>query len=222
MTDFVSILRKAIEGLNDDSAEMRERVYQRARATLWTRLALIGPPPVTVVERHTRALELAIETVEGLYGGQSDANQSTSPVDDSLNPNEQSREGEAPIDSHLQTSMGQSQEAWTDRPAGVVLQEQPSAVAPDAAFEPYQKPARLVTSSGRVVPAALNEAEPIRFVELSRASTYKLEWPVSSRCGICSKWATCIDLQQCWNRADEGMLVLNPQPSRQTHHEGRT
>lgn len=68
MADFVAVLRKTLDGLNDPNAETRERVYERARATVLARLeAIQPPPPQAVADRQIRALEDAISTVEQGY-----------------------------------------------------------------------------------------------------------------------------------------------------------
>jgi hypothetical protein len=69
MADFVAVLKDAIEGLGDNRPAMRERVYQKARVTLATRLAMVGPPPAAVAERQKRVLEEAIAEVERSYAG---------------------------------------------------------------------------------------------------------------------------------------------------------
>lgn len=68
MADFVAVLKKTLDGLGDNSPEMRARVYDKARATISAKLAAITPPPApTVIERQKAALEQAIKTVEAEY-----------------------------------------------------------------------------------------------------------------------------------------------------------
>ena len=68
MADFVAVLRKTLDGLGETTPEMRERVYDKARATVSAKLAAISPPPPPAVsERQTKALEDAIATVESEY-----------------------------------------------------------------------------------------------------------------------------------------------------------
>ena len=67
MANFVAVLKNAIDGLGDYRPATREKVYQRARATLAARLAVVGPPPLAVVERQKRVLEDAIAEVERSY-----------------------------------------------------------------------------------------------------------------------------------------------------------
>lgn len=68
MADFVAVLKKTLDGLNDPTPELRQRVYDKARATIAAKLAAITPPPPkAVAERQKRALEDAIATVEQQY-----------------------------------------------------------------------------------------------------------------------------------------------------------
>lgn len=69
MADFVAVLRKTLDGLNDTSAPMREKVYDRARATIASKLTAMNPPLAPlVVERQKRALEDAILEIEKGFG----------------------------------------------------------------------------------------------------------------------------------------------------------
>lgn len=68
MADFVAVLRRTLDGLKDPSAEMREKVYDKARATIAAKLAAINPPPPkSVIDRQTQALEAAIAEIEASY-----------------------------------------------------------------------------------------------------------------------------------------------------------
>ncbi|MCO6387125.1 hypothetical protein [Aliihoeflea sp. 40Bstr573] len=68
MADFVAVLKKTIDGLKDNSPQMREKVYDKARATIEAKLAALNPPPPAgVVERQRQALETAIVQVREEY-----------------------------------------------------------------------------------------------------------------------------------------------------------
>lgn len=68
MADFVAVLKKTIDGLGDTSPAMRERVYEKARATVAAKLAAINPPPpAAVAERQKKSLEDAIRQIEAAY-----------------------------------------------------------------------------------------------------------------------------------------------------------
>ncbi|WP_336055387.1 hypothetical protein [Nitratireductor sp. CH_MIT9313-5] len=68
MADFTAVLRKTIGGLKENTPEMREKVYQKARATIDAKLAAVTPPPpAAVVERQKALLEDAIASVEAEF-----------------------------------------------------------------------------------------------------------------------------------------------------------
>lgn len=71
MADFVAILKKTIEGQGVTSAEMRARVYARARHTIEQKLAALTPTPTFEQKaRQMKALDDAISTVEQVYATQ--------------------------------------------------------------------------------------------------------------------------------------------------------
>lgn len=68
MADFVAVLRKTIGTLGENSPEMREKVFEKARATIEAKLAAMDPlPPEAVIERQRKALEDAIAVVRADY-----------------------------------------------------------------------------------------------------------------------------------------------------------
>jgi hypothetical protein len=73
MADFVAVLKKTIDGLAENTPAMRERVYEKARATVAAKLAAITPPPpAAVADRQKQVLEDAIRQVEASYAGEAD------------------------------------------------------------------------------------------------------------------------------------------------------
>src|SRR5688572_20524884 len=68
MADFVAVLKKTIGGLGDTTPAIRQRVYEKARATVATKLAAINPPPpAAIAERQKKSLEDAIAEIEAEY-----------------------------------------------------------------------------------------------------------------------------------------------------------
>lgn len=68
MADFVAVLRKTIGTLGENSPEMREKVFEKARATIEAKLAAMDPlPPEAVIERQRKALDDAIAVVRADY-----------------------------------------------------------------------------------------------------------------------------------------------------------
>jgi hypothetical protein len=68
MADFIAVLKKTIDGLDEANPEVRRKVYDKARATIAAKLAQMNPPPpAAVAERQKRTLEEAIGKVEAEY-----------------------------------------------------------------------------------------------------------------------------------------------------------
>ena len=68
MPDYASILRRSISALPDPSPEMREAVYQRARAALARQLTAVDPPLSTrEIETQHQELEDAVGRLEAEY-----------------------------------------------------------------------------------------------------------------------------------------------------------
>jgi len=68
MADFVAVLKKTLDGLSDTTPQMREKVYERARITIASKLATMNPPlPDSVIEKQKQALDEAIVQVEAEY-----------------------------------------------------------------------------------------------------------------------------------------------------------
>ncbi len=68
MADFVAVLRKTIGALGDNTPEMREKVYDKARATIEAKLAALDPqPPAAIIDRQRKALDDAIAVVRADY-----------------------------------------------------------------------------------------------------------------------------------------------------------
>jgi hypothetical protein len=81
MADFVAVLKKTIDGLDEANPDVRRKVYEKARATIAAKLNQINPPPPpAVAERQKKALEDAIQKVEAEYRATESAGEE--PVDE--------------------------------------------------------------------------------------------------------------------------------------------
>ncbi|MBX3579706.1 MAG: hypothetical protein KF723_21085 [Rhizobiaceae bacterium] len=68
MADFVAVLKKTIDGMGESTPSARQKIYDKARATVESKLAAISPPPTALVaDRQRRILEDAIARVEADY-----------------------------------------------------------------------------------------------------------------------------------------------------------
>ncbi len=65
MADFKAVLRKTLDGLGETTPEIREKVYEKARAAIRKKLEAIEPKPAqAVIDRQMQSLEDAIKEVE--------------------------------------------------------------------------------------------------------------------------------------------------------------
>jgi hypothetical protein len=65
MADFVAVIRRAVDGLTDNTPEARARVYERARSTVIRQLENMKPqPPEAMLQRQIDKLDAAIRQVE--------------------------------------------------------------------------------------------------------------------------------------------------------------
>ena len=61
MADFVAVIRRAVDGLSDNNAEMRQKVYEKARGAVRRQLESMNPRPSDdLVKRQLDKLEAAI------------------------------------------------------------------------------------------------------------------------------------------------------------------
>ena len=66
MVDFHAVIEKAVDGLSDNSPELRAKVYDRARAAIKRQLDNISPPLSDAVKKKQLSkLEEAIGDIEG-------------------------------------------------------------------------------------------------------------------------------------------------------------
>ncbi|HEY0120711.1 MAG TPA: hypothetical protein VGC14_02930 [Rhizobium sp.] len=65
MADFVAVIRRAVDGLTENTPEMRVKVYERARGAVQRQLESMKPrPPEEMLRRQLDKLEAAIVEVE--------------------------------------------------------------------------------------------------------------------------------------------------------------
>jgi hypothetical protein len=65
VTDYQSLIARAVEGVASDKGETRRALYERARTALVTQLRAVDPPlSESVIAKERLALESAIREVE--------------------------------------------------------------------------------------------------------------------------------------------------------------
>jgi hypothetical protein len=220
MADFVAVLRNAIDGLNDNRPAIRQRIYERARLTLTTRLELVDPPPEAVVERHKRVLEDAIAEVESAYREQPAEPVPEPPDISDYTDKAHPRRGVAlQIEEEgLETPQAGMSEVGPQNvgdingpPNGAGLNSLHLArfeVRSEANVLAYDQPFPEPSFSSRA-----EEIESIDIGQISLSCVQEIAWANSSLCGVCKKWALCIDQTHCWHReGPANAVVLRQQP----------
>lgn len=132
MADFVAVLKKTIDGMGATTPTVREKVYDKARATVAARLAAMNPqPPQAVADRQKKILEDAIRQVEQDYSGALD------------DPFAELEHVFAPQAEPTPAAPSRAAEtSWAANPpraarSDTVLAGDPEAVEPDAPAEEY-------------------------------------------------------------------------------------
>lgn len=65
MADFIAVIRRAVDGLSNNTPEMRAKVYDKARSAVLRQLENMSPrPPEEMLRRQLDKLEVAINEVE--------------------------------------------------------------------------------------------------------------------------------------------------------------
>ncbi len=65
MADFIAVIRRAVDGLAENTPEMRAKVYERARGAVQRQLENMKPrPPEAMLQRQLDKLDAAIREVE--------------------------------------------------------------------------------------------------------------------------------------------------------------
>ncbi|WP_159950764.1 hypothetical protein [Rhizobium sp. 18065] len=65
MADFIAVIRRAVDGLSNNTPEMRAKVYEKARAAVVRQLENMSPrPPEQMLQRQLSKLDAAILEVE--------------------------------------------------------------------------------------------------------------------------------------------------------------
>jgi hypothetical protein len=77
MADFIAVIRRAVDGLSNNTPEMRARVYEKARAAVVRQLENMSPrPPEHMLQRQLDKLDAAILEVEAEHA------EALAPLDD--------------------------------------------------------------------------------------------------------------------------------------------
>lgn len=131
MADFVAVIRKAVEGLANNTPETRSKVYEKARSAVLRQLENMKPrPPEELLTRQIAKLDAAISEVESEYA------EALPPLDDEELDDLPLQEDLAPYEAPYSAQEQEEapvEETYAYEPAPI---EEP--VAP--VYEPVQQP----------------------------------------------------------------------------------
>jgi hypothetical protein len=197
MADFIAVIRRAVDGLSENTPEMRVKVYDRARSAVVRQLENMKPrPPESMFQRQLDKLDAAIREVEADYAEAlpqtPEPVEEPAPQPDAESWSEPEREAEplaaAPEAVAVEEPQPQpAPDVAVEQPAyEPVAEEQPAAAvteqepAPDDAEEPAQTYAEPAEPADTVLeePAAQVETpadEPIETAEPEPVEEYRGE-----------------------------------------------
>jgi hypothetical protein len=161
MADFVAVIRKAVDGLANNTPETRTKVYEKARSAVVRQLENMKPrPPEELLNRQIAKLDAAIAEVEGDYAEALPALEDDE--DDFLVEQEQAPLYAASDEPAAYDTPEPAQEPEPVAVEASVYQppyEEPTHVEPEVAEEPaaYQEPAFVEPAATQDPPY---EAEP--------------------------------------------------------------
>jgi hypothetical protein len=151
MADFIAVIRRAVDGLSNNTPEMRARVYEKARAAVVRQLENMSPrPPEHMLQRQLDKLDAAIREVEAEHA-------------EALPAAEEAPQAAVPVAAAA--SVLAAAPAWSapaaEQEATETIAEEAPAAAPDAAVAEDQtrtEPAPAVTGDDW---ADAHMAEPV-------------------------------------------------------------
>ncbi|MCX8996729.1 hypothetical protein NOF55_06385 [Rhizobiaceae bacterium BDR2-2] len=142
MADFVAVIRRAVDGLANNTPEMRVKVYDKARSAVTRQLESMKPrPPEALFQRQLEKLEEAIREVEAEHAEALPEEDTAAPLAVPVPEPEPEPEPVEP------------------EPAATVAEEAPAEEEPDAQNEPVADAS--APWSEEPAPEPVSEPEPL-------------------------------------------------------------
>ncbi|MFN3717465.1 MAG: hypothetical protein ACK4UW_01025 [Rhizobium rhizophilum] len=125
MADFIAVIRRAVDGLSNNTPEMRVRVYEKARAAVVRQLENMSPrPPEHMLQRQLDKLDAAIREVEAEHA------EALPAIDDVPAAAEQPPQVAGTVAMATVGAVAVSSPAWAEPVS--VAEEEPAAAPEDA------------------------------------------------------------------------------------------
>ncbi|KSV82738.1 hypothetical protein [Sinorhizobium sp. Sb3] len=182
MADFVAVIRRTVDGLSENTPEMRDRVYEKARAAVRRQLENMNPRPSDdMINRQLAKLENAIVEVDSEYAEALPALEETEVVEEAT----EAVAAESPVEDVVSEPEAQPEPVGESQPIAVAEEAAPEAestAAPDHDAAVHEVPAPYTehyVEAAEVAPAERVAEEPVaEHVEATEAPVEEPRAPV--------------------------------------------
>ncbi|MBK5569240.1 hypothetical protein [Ensifer sp. SSB1] len=184
MADFVAVIRRTVDGLSENTPEMRDRVYEKARAAVRRQLENMNPRPSDdMINRQLAKLENAIVEVDSEYAEALPALEETEAVEDTS----EAVAVEPPVDEAVSEPEPEAQPepVAASEPVAIAEEAVPEAVGStelDHRAQVYEEPtqhAEHEAEAGEVAPAEPSVEEPVaEYIETTEVPVEETNAPV--------------------------------------------
>ncbi|QRM44456.1 hypothetical protein [Rhizobium sp. BG4] len=138
MADFIAVIRRAVDGLTENTPEMRVKVYERARGAVQRQLENMKPrPPEAMLQRQLEKLDAAIREVEAEHA---EALPDEAAVAEEAAPEPHYEEPAAPAEEPVAAAEEHAVEAAAEPVEEVAHEEHPVYEEPVTAEPAYEEP----------------------------------------------------------------------------------
>ncbi len=136
MADFIAVIRRAVDGLSNNTPEMRAKVYDKARSAVLRQLENMNPrPPEQMLQRQLAKLDAAILEVEAEHAEALPDEQAANTFEEAMTPQ--------PVEEEWREEQPPVSEAPADepRPVAEAVPEVVSQTPSDEVEDPWAEPA---------------------------------------------------------------------------------
>ncbi|GEO85633.1 MULTISPECIES: hypothetical protein [Alphaproteobacteria] len=124
MADFIAVIRRAVDGLSNNTPEMRAKVYDKARSAVLRQLENMNPrPPEAMIQRQLTKLDVAIEEVEAEHAEAMPEEEAVATFEEAMTPQPTAEDEWAEQSSSAEEREAEAQPVVVEEP----VQEEPVA-----------------------------------------------------------------------------------------------
>ncbi|RVL55094.1 hypothetical protein [Sinorhizobium meliloti] len=170
MADFVAVIRRTVDGLSENTLEMRGRVYEKARGAVRRQLESMNPRPSDdMINRQLNKLEQAISEVESEHAEALPPVEETEAIEPDTLEAPPSDEAATPVTQEAEPEALPAASVEAEQTAPTPVEEPASDAAPEEPEDlvqaaPYEEPPAPVAEAPTVDTregAPLHDEEPV-------------------------------------------------------------